>query len=137
MTDEKGGALVVHCSDGRFQAHFQEFLREKLGVEHYALIAVPGGAQFLTMDAPPRFSGVGWTWEKFMIDLLHPERIILIAHEDCRWYRDRPSGAAGLREREIADLHVVRAALAERFDCDGVELYYARLENGECLFEPV
>ncbi len=37
------GVLVIHCSDGRFQPHFQDFLRRDLGVEHYTLVAVPGG----------------------------------------------------------------------------------------------
>ena len=35
--------IVVHCSDPRYQPHFQQFLNTALGLGHYGLIAVPGG----------------------------------------------------------------------------------------------
>jgi hypothetical protein len=41
--------LVVYCSDPRYQPHFQDFLARGLQMERYALIAVPGGAQFLSL----------------------------------------------------------------------------------------
>ena len=67
------------------------------------------------------------------------ERRILIAHENCRWYLDWPSGAGetDVREREAEDLRRARELLAERFANSKVELYYARLEEGEGAFEPV
>ncbi len=39
---QEDGVLVIHCSDPRYQIAFQDFLRNKLGLDHYALIAVPG-----------------------------------------------------------------------------------------------
>ena len=79
--------IVVHCSDARFQPHFQDFLKQGLGVERYLLLAVPGGPQFLTLtEYLPKFSWVGWRWLKFLADLSKPRRVILIGHGDCRWY---------------------------------------------------
>ncbi len=130
--------VVVHCSDPRYQPHFQEFLSKGLGLHRYALIAVPGGAQLLTpVDYLPKFSWTGWRWMKFMVDLTRPERLILIAHDDCRWYLDARfgQGPAGIRARQITDLECVRRDLVERFGARRVDLYYADLEDGRAAFE--
>lgn len=130
--------LVIHCSDPRFQPHFQDFLRAELGIEHYALIAVPGGAQFLTLvDYLPKFSWAGWRWVKFIQGLNEPTRVILIAHEDCRWYLDMRFGAASQdpRAKQVRDLQKARAGLAERFGSIAIELYYARLADGRIVLE--
>lgn len=131
--------LVLHCSDPRFQAHFQEFLRDRLGIERYALVAVPGGAHFLTLvDYLPKFAWSGWRWLKFLVDLAKPRRVILIAHDDCRWYIEgRFLQRGNARERLVADLHQVRRALGERFPAVTVETYFARLDDGVGVFEEV
>ena len=124
--------VVVHCSDPRYQPHFQNFLRENLGLDHYALLAVPGGAHFLTLvDYLPKFSWVGWRWMKFVHDVAQAERVILIGHDDCRWYLDMrfSHDAARIQERVISDLHSVRAGLVGRFPHLRVETYYARLDG--------
>ena len=132
------GVVVIHCSDGRFQPWFQDFLRRDLGVEHYSLIAVPGGAQFLTLvEYLPKFAWAGWRWMKFLADLAAPARVILIAHEDCRWYLDTRFGIPPRdpRGKQVQDLQSARAALVERFGKLPVELYYARLSDGSVVFE--
>jgi hypothetical protein len=129
--------LVIHCSDPRYQPHFQEFLETGLGLRHYALIAVPGGPHCLTLsDYLPKFAWAGWRWVKVMQQVAQPERIILIAHDDCRWYftMGLASGTTGLRERQIADLKTASASLAERYNTP-VDLYYARLEGDHAVFE--
>lgn len=129
--------LVIHCSDPRYQPHFQEFLETGLGLVHYALIAVPGGPHCLTLsDYLPKFAWAGWRWVKVMERVAQPERIILIAHDDCRWYVTMGfvSAAASLRDRQIADLKTARKALAERFKT-AVDCYYARLEADHAVFE--
>ena len=134
------GVLVIHCSDPRYQTHFQDFLRNALRLDRYALIAVPGGAQFLTLvDYLPKFSWAGWRWVKFLVDLLRPERVILIAHDDCRWYLNMRfvDSPERLRERLAADLRRVRSSFTERFGGARVELYFARLDDSGCIFEPL
>ncbi len=132
-------AVVVHCSDPRYQPHFQEFLRKGLGLGSYALVAVPGGAQLLTLARYlPKFTWVGWRWVKFVVDLVNPARLVLIAHEDCRWYLDARFGhdPARIRERVVSDLRQVGADLKERFGGRRVELYYGALnEDGSASFE--
>lgn len=130
--------IAVHCSDPRYQPHFQEFLDKGLGLDHYALIAIPGGAQLLVLEEYlPKFSWAGWRWLKFMVDLVNPTRIVLIAHEDCRWYLDARFGHDPLRVRErmIADLRRSSAELKQRFG-QQVEMYYACLrDDGSASFE--
>jgi hypothetical protein len=129
--------LVIHCSDPRYQPHFQEFLEKGLRLAHYALIAVPGGPHCLTLsEYLPKFAWAGWRWVKVMEQVAHPERIILIAHDDCRWYVSMgfTSGTTGLRERQIADLKTARTGLMERFGTP-VDLYYARLDGEHAVFE--
>ena len=135
---DESGILVVHCSDPRYQPHFQEFLQRGLDLARYALIAVPGGPQFLTIsEYLPKFSWAGWRWMKFMMDLAQPERVILIAHDDCRWYLDMRfwGQTAPLRERQLRDLRQVRQELEHRFAKARIELYYAQFVDGKVAFE--
>lgn len=132
-------AVVIHCSDPRYQPHFQEFLQKGLGIGSYALVAVPGGVQLLTLERYlPKFTWAGWRWVKFVVDLVEPARLVLIAHEDCRWYLDARFGhdAARIRERMVSDLRQVSADLKQRFGGRRVELYYGALnEDGSASFE--
>ena len=137
-TNTEGGVVVVHCSDPRYQPHFQDFLRNGLGLANYALVAVPGGPQLLArLDFLPKFAWSGWCWLKFIVDLTRTQRLILIAHDDCRWYFSLAlhQDPARVRERQLADLRSIRAELTERFKIASTELYYARLENDRASFE--
>jgi hypothetical protein len=129
--------VVIHCSDPRFQLPFQDFLRGRLGLTRYALIAVPGGPQFLTLAGYlPKFSWVGWRWVKFVMDLSPVRRVILITHEDCRWYLDARFGQhSDIQKKQLADLNAVRAALRELLGNLVVECHSARLHLGQVIFE--
>lgn len=129
--------VVVHCSDPRYQPHFQEFLRIGLGLEHYALIAVPGGAQWLTLaDYLPKFSWTGWRFLKFVHQVAKADRVILIAHDTCLWYQDlRFAGISGnVKDRQMSDLRRARNSLVERFGQLQVECYYATFEGDRARF---
>jgi hypothetical protein len=71
-----------------------------------------------------------------MVDVVAVRRIILIAHDDCRWYQDMRFGlhSTNLCERQVADLSRVRASCQERFENARVDLYYARPEDGRVVF---
>src|SRR5262245_31698934 len=87
VTGGAPGVVVIQCSDPRYQVHCHDFVRYGLEVTRYALLAVPGGVQPLTLvDYLPKFAWAEWRWMKFLSNLTHPERIIVIAHDDCRWY---------------------------------------------------
>lgn len=134
----ESAALVIHCSDPRYQPHFQEFLADGLGLRHYGLVAIPGGLQLLTMvDYLPKYSWAGWRWIKFMMNLSQPNQVILIAHEDCRWYLDPRFGydPTSIETRQVNDLEQVRRSMIQRFGPRRVDLYYARLESGRAAFQ--
>lgn len=133
------GVIVVHCSDPRYQWHFHEFLRHGLGVREYGLVAVPGGPQVLArLELQPKYSWAGWRWLKFLVDLTKPERVILINHDDCRWYFSmmQADDPAQVRARQFADLRVIQREFSDRFAAQ-IEAYYARLEDGGAAFERV
>jgi hypothetical protein len=131
--------VVVHCSDPRHQPHFQDFLHNGLALEQYSLLAIPGGPQTLTLiDYLPKFAWSGWRWMKFLVDLTKPRQLILITHEDCRWYLDnRFARIEEARARQIEDLRRVRHSFRERFGMVACDLYYCRLEGTCASFERI
>ncbi len=122
--------LVIHCSDHRFQAGLYEFLNSglKLGAK-YDLLVIPGGPQCLTLaDYLPKFSWASREWFRFLLEAHAPKRIILIAHQDCGWYKSLPAflhSGSEPRQRQEEDLRRAREALTRDFPGLNVELYYA------------
>ncbi len=128
--------LVVHCSDHRFQAGLHEFLNQGLGLnENYDLLVVPGGPQCLTLvEYLPKFSWAIWKWFRFLVENHELRRIILIAHQDCGWYKPLPlhlHASSDPRQRQEEDLRRVRHALKKDFPELSVELYYAGWDSNE------
>jgi hypothetical protein len=129
--------VVIHCSDPRYQPHFQNFLRDGLGLTHYGLIAVPGGVElFSPSESNNTLRRQGAAWFDFMSRLMTAERCILIGHADCRWYvenRIEPNEGC-LKEHQSRDLDAVRAEIIRRFPIVEVELYFAEIEGQQALF---
>jgi hypothetical protein len=75
---------------------------------------------------------------KFLVDPSKPRRLILIGHDDCRWYHDSRFllAHADVGERQLADLRQVRAQ-CRRFPSVAVETYFARLDGDEAVFDVV
>ena len=129
-------ALVVHCSDHRFQAGHHEFLNRVLNLgENYDLLSLPGGAQALALvEYLPKFAWAGWKWIRFLIDQHGRQRVILIAHQDCGWYKSLPSflhSMAEPRARQEDDLRRIREALLKENRELSVELYYAAFDSSD------
>ncbi|MBI3682751.1 MAG: hypothetical protein HY235_20440 [Acidobacteria bacterium] len=141
MRRPKGeGAFVVHCSTAPFQPHFQDFLHSKLGLRDYGLIAIPGGVQALTLgEYLPKFSWAGWRFVKFLVDLDSPRRVVLIGHDDCRWYQRGPIGHKfeSERKRQEDDLRTVGAGFKEKLPFAQVEMYFASMQQGQAVFDAV
>jgi len=140
LTEVSTEALVVYCSAARYQPHFYEFLAEGLKLEDYSLLAIPGGVHALVLfEHLPKFAWAGWRWFKFLADADHPPRVILIGHEECRWYKHLfPVPIKTSREMVTSDLQRARQGVIERFPKVRVELYYAHLDpQGRVLFEAV
>lgn len=135
--------LVVHCSDHRFQAGFYEFLNLQLNLnENYDLLVIPGGPQCLTLvEYLPKFSWASWKWFRFLVEAHELKRMILMAHQDCGWYKELPfhlHSSPEPRARQEEDLRRVRQALKHDFPDLSVELYYAGWDGADRVtVEPV
>ena len=128
--------LVVHCSDHRFQAGLYEFLNRGLNLEeNYDLLVIPGGPQCLTLvEYLPKFSWASWKWFRFLVEAHSLKRMILIAHQDCGWYKELPfhlHASSDPRSRQEEDLRRVRHTLTKEFPELEVELYYAGWDAGD------
>ena len=135
-------ALVVHCSDHRFQSGFREFLWGGLGLRTYALISTPGGGHFLTLEnVLPKVARVGRESMTFHAERARPSRIVLVGHDDCLFFKERvqfffPKG--DLHAKQTENLRRARAVASERFPGLPVEVYFARaLAGGTLEFVPV
>ena len=135
-------AVVVHCSDHRFQAGFHDFLTAGLGLRRYALVAVPGGGHVLAAASYlPKFARTTWQGLSFLVERARPGRVVLVAHDDCLYFKERlaflpPPGPA--KDKQAASLRRARRALQETFPDLPVELYYAdTAPDGALHFEGV
>jgi len=133
---ERADALVVHCSDHRFQAGLQEFLNNGLKLNgNYDVLAIPGGPQCLTLvEYLPKFSWASGKWFRYLIENHELGRLILMAHQDCGWYRQLPFhlfGSSDPRQRQEEDLRRARRTLAAQFPEVQVELYYVAWDASE------
>lgn len=74
-----------------------------------------------------------------MVYLTRAGRVLLIVHDDCRWYLQSLFGhdPARIHERMRDDPRRVRAALLERFGQRTIETYHARLDGNRAVFDRV
>ena len=130
-------AVVVHCSDHRFQASFREFLTDGLGLRAYALLALPGGGHFLSL-APmmPKFAKAGLQSISFLVKRAKPPKIILVGHDDCLFFKEKGQffcPEATLNQKQFANLRRARGVLHEQFPALAVELYFADAPPGDAV----
>lgn len=131
--DSVNEAVVIHCSDHRFQQGFREFLSEGLGLGSFALLAMPGGGHFSSMgDLLPKFAKVGLQSLKFLVTRSGANRIILIAHDDCLYFKEVLQfffTEPDLNGKQLANLKRARRVLLEWFPGARVELYFAGADS--------
>ncbi len=128
--------LVVHCSDHRIQAGIREFLDQGLKLEeNYDLLILPGGPQGLTLvEYLPKFAWASWRWFQYLLDHHELRRMILIAHQECGWYKELPlhlHASSEPRERQEQDLRRARNFLLKEFPTLSVELYYVGWDDND------
>jgi hypothetical protein len=129
--------VVIHCSDPRYQPHFQDFLRLRLGLPHYGLIAIPGGVQMMSpSEGRETVREHGAAWIDFMATLMSADRCILLGHADCRWYLENgiAPDASCLKETQARDLLAVKQEIERRFPSIQTELYFAELKGHQANF---
>lgn len=136
FADPSADTLVICCSSNAYFPFTQEFLAVHLSLAPgtFDLLAVPGGAQLLlATEYLPKFAWVGHRWLKFFTERSHVRRIVVVAHDDCGWYKAEHAvpaflhtlagAAAGSRQRE--DLARIVAALRSALPMIAVEAYFA------------
>ena len=126
-------AVVVHCSDPRFQEAFRRFVREELGVIHPAPITIPGSVSSVGTELliPAHLKTLKGQIE-FMMKHSKEPRLILINHEDCKMYESLHTKIAHalLHKKQAVDL-VKAAALLKRImpHLPAISVYMARIDN--------
>ena len=136
QADQKASTLVVYCSAFDIRLYFREFLDQGLGLQSYDLIAVPGGAQILSASHfLPKVAGYLRRLVDFLVKAHKLERVVLLGHEDCGFYKNYQFGPVhlDLRERQIHDLRNAAETLRGMLGLP-VEGYYARITGERVEF---
>lgn len=131
--------LVVHCSAFDFVPYFREFLEKGLKLGAYDLIAVPGGSQILVSSHfLPKVASYLRRLASFLVEAHKLQRVVVLGHEDCGFYKDFRFGPihVDLRERQLKDLREAAKTLRELLKLP-VDVWYARINDGKVEFEVV
>ncbi len=145
VADAKPSAIVIYCSDPRFQAAFREFVEHDLGLGDGMTIpiVVGGGAGVLghPEQLPKEFKFLRERLEQYREIFPTVRRIVLINHEDCRYYETLKSRVLSFlgsrfslaRHFEREDLSLVARAFRHFLSHLGytVDFYYARFADPE------
>jgi hypothetical protein len=130
--------LAIHCSDHRFQAGIRDFLDEGLNLRaNYDCLVVPGGPECLVeLETLPKFSWVSRKWSRTLIRMHSLKRLVLIAHQDCGWYKwleEWHTIGASVRRKQEEDLRTA-AGLARQLHPElTVELFFAAWDDGDAV----
>jgi hypothetical protein len=141
----KPEAIVVHCSDPRFQIAFEQFVTNelKLAKGTYLPIVIGGGAGVLghPEQLPKEFKFLKDRFEFFRERFPSLRRVVLINHQDCLYYENLKSkllsllGTRLFRSPEVAreDLGLVARVCDRLLSHLGwtVDLYYAKFADAE------
>ena len=136
---ERPETLVVCCSDGRYHAQIEEFVRHEVG-ERADLVAVPGGPAVVdpwtsSFDEARVFDQA----MQLFVAAHDLHAVWLIAHHGCAYYATKHPGrdVAALKELQIADLERARALVRSAHPMFAVRCVFAALEGDEVVFEPI
>ncbi len=101
-------------------------------MERCDLLVVAGGPAFIPQSEPPLIERLDLLIKAHKID-----RVVLIAHDDCGYYKHRYPKLAPdkIRQQQRDDLLVALSALKQR----GIkaQAFFAFVDSGEVVFEEV
>jgi hypothetical protein len=146
-------AIVLYCSDPRFQTAFEPFVENGLGLAkgRYVPFVMAGGAGVLANPErrPKEFKFLRDRFELFHEHFASLRRLILINHEDCAYYRMLAQEVPGLQGHGSGSPHWPRDDLPPiartvhrllgHLGWD-IELYYARFaaaDHSQVAFDRV
>jgi hypothetical protein len=152
LIDAAPEAIVVHCSDPRFQRAFAEFIKNELGLRdgEYIPLVVSGGIGSLSepLLLPKEFRFMKERIRMFLDRFDSVKRVILINHEDCRHYewlgnylgRLFLQRFRNMAERQQADLKKVAKIILDLAPKIQTKLYYAKFADAsrnKVVFEEI
>lgn len=139
FNEDRIRAAAVYCSDGRYGEQFDDFLHNALELPRYDRLAIAGG--------PGCFAGHFMAYReaegaaehlRFLARVHKLERVVLIQHEGCAFYREvlnaRPGDALKMQTEDLAKAAFRIRQLA--WDLN-VEAYLCRRKDEALWFEPV
>jgi hypothetical protein len=134
--EQRVGAAAIYCSDGRFGEQMDEFLHLSLGLPRYDRVAVPGGAACLAGHMMVYHEKSAMDEQlSFLIRSHALSRIVLIAHENCAFYKGLWIAQKSIEDQQREDLKKAAAQIIFRSPGVKVESYFARKVGGQIAFE--
>src|SRR4051812_38220787 len=134
--ENRVGAAAVYCSDGRYGEQMDDFLHAGLGLPRYDRVAVPGGAACMAGHLMVYHEKNAMEQQlSFLVKSHQLKRVVLIAHENCGFYKGLWTGGTTVEQQQAEDLR--KAAELIRSWNFGVEAdcYFARRVDGRVAFE--
>lgn len=131
---------AIYCSDGRVGEHFDDFLFNGLRLPRYDRVALPGGPACLAGHAEAHAELTGVADElRFLVDAHELDRIILIQHAGCAFYRVRLQidDDEALEAQQRLDLLTAAQRVREMTGIGEVEAYFARPAQDRVGFERI
>ena len=132
-------AASVYCSDGRYGLQMDEFLQEKLKLPRYDRLAVPGGPACLSGALSVFWEGRSAERQLEFLQRVHGlERVVLIAHEGCAFYRDwLKIPPERILAQQTADLAAAKERIRHLGAALAVEAHFARRVDAAVHFSPI
>jgi hypothetical protein len=132
-------AAAITCSDGRYGEQMDEFLHERLRLPRYDRLAIPGGPACLSGRLAVFWEGRSVEQQLEFLCRVHGlERLVLIAHQSCAFYRDWLKVApAEIESQQTDDLYRAGAVARRVSAALVVEAYLARRTEALVRFDPV
>lgn len=129
--------LALYCSDGRFTRAVEE-LCSAIGAERIDTVTIPGGPGLLDVgklalsDRATVIKSLD-----FLIRGHQIQRVVLVAHAGCGYYRARypRKSAAEIESIQQSDLIAARAHVSREHDVK-VHCYYATVADERVRFDP-
>jgi hypothetical protein len=133
------GALALYCSDGRWGEAFDEFCHKRLLIPRYDRLAVAGGPAWLvSRDKGGDLYRACRAQLDFLVRVHELERIVLITHYGCAFYRELLNQPADdCLPTQTDDLRAGRTTLLDWYPDIQVETYLAMRTGRSLSFHEV
>lgn len=134
--ENRVGAAAVYCSDGRYGEQMDEFLHEGLRLPRYDRVAVPGGAACLAGHMMSSFEKTALERQlEFLVREHQLNKVILIAHEGCAFYKNLWLASASVKHQQFTDLQKAADLIRQWNAAVEVQSFFARRIQGKVVFE--